>query len=155
MQLYEKSLTTDLENNYVKPVTFQYPQPELLWYLPHHPVTNPNKPGKVRRVANAASTYKGVSLNSRLETGPDLLNNMFVLLLRFREKPVAVSVVIEGLFMQKSITDEDQNALRFLWPNKNGIKQYQYMRLIFGALIIKRTKSLKRSFVKCNALTFA
>ena len=31
MQLYEKSLTTDLENNYVKPVTFQYPQPELLW----------------------------------------------------------------------------------------------------------------------------
>ena len=25
MQLYEKSLTTDLENNYVKPVTFQYP----------------------------------------------------------------------------------------------------------------------------------
>ena len=49
MQLYEKSLTTYLENNYVKPVTFQYPQLELLWYLPHHPVTNPNKPGKVRR----------------------------------------------------------------------------------------------------------
>ena len=106
MQLYEKSLTTDLENNYVKPVTFQYPQPELLWYLPHHPVTNPNKPGKVRRVANAASTYKGVSLNPCLETGPDLLNNMFVLLLRFREKPVAVSTVIEGMFMQKSITDK-------------------------------------------------
>ena len=107
MQLYEKSLTTDLENNYVKPVTFQYPQPELLWYLPHHPVTNPNKPGKVRRVANAASTYKGVSLNSCLETGPDLLNNMFGLLLRFREKPVAVSADIEGMFMQIGIKDED------------------------------------------------
>ena len=133
MQLYEKSLTTDLENNYVKPVTFQYPQLELLWYLPHHPVTNPNKPGKVRRVANAASTYKGVSLNSCLETGPDLLNNMFGFLLRFREKPVTVSADIEGMFMQIGIKDEDQNALRFLWPTKNGIKQYQYTRLIFGA----------------------
>ena len=68
MQLFEKSLTTDLENNYIKPVFFQYPQPGLLWYLPHHPVTNPNKPGKVHREANAASTYAGVSLNSFLET---------------------------------------------------------------------------------------
>ena len=90
----EKLLITDKENNYVKPVTFQYPQRELLWYLPHHPVTNPSKPRKVRRVANAASTYKGVSLNSCLETGPDLLNNMFGLLLRFREKPVSVSADI-------------------------------------------------------------
>ena len=133
MQLYEKLLTTDLENNYVKPVTFQHQQPKLLWYLPHHPVTNPNKPGKVRRVANAALTFKGVSLNSCLETGLDLLNNMFGLLLRFREKPVAVSAVIEGMFMQIGIKDEAQNALRFLWPTKNGIKQYQYTRLIFGA----------------------
>ena len=55
MQFYEKLLTTDMENNSVKPVTFQYPQPELL-HLSHHPVTNPNKPGKVCRVADAAST---------------------------------------------------------------------------------------------------
>ena len=26
-----------------------------------------------------------------------------------------------------------QNALHFLWPTTNGIKQYQYTRLIFGA----------------------
>ena len=30
MEFYEKLLTTDLENNYVKSVIFQYPQPELL-----------------------------------------------------------------------------------------------------------------------------
>ena len=28
------------------------------WYLPPYPVLNPNKPGKVRRVCNAASNYK-------------------------------------------------------------------------------------------------
>ena len=121
MQLHEKLLTTDLENNYVKPVTFQYPQPELLRYLPHYTVSNPNKPGKVRRVTNAAVTYKSVSLKSCLETGPDLLNSIFGLLLR--EKPVAVSADIEGMFMQICLKDEYQNALRFLWFTTNGIKQ--------------------------------
>ena len=47
MQVYEILLTTHLENNYFKSVTFQYPQPELLWYIPHRPVSNPNKPEKV------------------------------------------------------------------------------------------------------------
>ena len=82
-QLYEKTLDTDLEKGYVKPVTFSNPAPEKIWYLPHHPVTNPNKPGKVRRVANAASVFKKQSLNKNLLSGPDLLNNLVGLLLRF------------------------------------------------------------------------
>ena len=45
-QLYEKTLETDLEKGYVKPVIFSNPAPEKIWYLPHHPVTNPNKPGE-------------------------------------------------------------------------------------------------------------
>ena len=45
---------------------------------------------------------------------------------------MAVSADIEGMFMQTGIKDEDQNALRFLCPTKNGIKN-QYTRLIFGA----------------------
>ena len=36
------------------------------WYLPHHPVLNPHKPGKVRVVFDAASTYAGTSLNGEL-----------------------------------------------------------------------------------------
>ena len=64
-------------------------------------------------MANAASTYKSVSLNSWFETGHDLLNDIIGLLLQFREKPVAVSVDIEGLFRQIGIKEEDQNALRF------------------------------------------
>ena len=74
-ELYEQTLTTDLQKFYVKPVEMQQPEPEKIWYLPHHPVFNPNKPGKVRRVANAADKFKGQSLNSNLMTGPDLLNN--------------------------------------------------------------------------------
>ena len=94
---------------------------------------NPKKPGKVRRVANAASSFRGQSLNDNRLSGPDLLQNLFLLLLHFRERPVAVIADIEAMFMQISITEKDKAALRFLWLTGNSIRQYQYTRLIFGA----------------------
>ena len=59
--LYDATLQTDIEKGYVKSVLFENPQPARIWYLPHHPVCNPNKPGKVRQVDNAASIFKGQS----------------------------------------------------------------------------------------------
>ena len=111
----------------------QQPEPKKTWYLPHHPVVNPNKPGKVRRVANAGAKFRGQSLNSNLITGPDLLNNLVEILLRFRENSVAILSDIEGMFMQLAIRPEDQSVLRFLWPNEEMVNQYQFTRLIFGA----------------------
>ena len=54
---YQETWQTDLEKGYVKPVVFTEPQPETVCYLPHPPVCNPKKPGKVRRVASAASSF--------------------------------------------------------------------------------------------------
>ena len=85
-----------------------------IWYIPTHPVENPNKPGKVRRVAKAASKFKGVSLNTALLTGPDLLANLLEIILRFRKQPVGVLADIEGIFMQVAIREEDESSLRFL-----------------------------------------
>ena len=130
---YNKILLTDLEKNYVKPVEMQDPQPDRVWYLPHHPVEHINKPGKVRQVANAASKFRGQSLNSNLLAGPDLLNNLLGVLMRFREHPVAVLADIEGMFMQIAIHQIEQSALRFLWLAGNQIQQYQFIRLLFGS----------------------
>ena len=33
-----------------------------IWYLPHHPVIHPHKPGKVRVVFDCAAKYNGISL---------------------------------------------------------------------------------------------
>ena len=57
--LYDATLQTDIKKCYVKPVVFENPQQERIWYIPHHPVCNPNKPGQVRRVASADSIFKG------------------------------------------------------------------------------------------------
>ena len=46
------------------------------WNLPHHPVLNPNKCWKVRRVCNAASKYKDVCLMDKLLARLDLLQGL-------------------------------------------------------------------------------
>ncbi len=72
---YSETIRHDVEKGYVEKVPVgQKPDAEgKEWYLPHHPVVNPHKPGKVRRVLNGAAVFRGQSLNKSLLTGPDLL----------------------------------------------------------------------------------
>ena len=107
------------------------------WYLPHHPVVNPNKPGKVRVVFDAAAKFKGTSLNDMLLTGPDLLNSLIGVLLRFRDFPIAVCADIEAMFHQVKVCEQDTHALRFLWnaddPLHGAPDIYKMLVHIFGA----------------------
>ena len=73
------------------------------WYLPHHPVVNPNKPGKVRKVLNGAAKFHVASLDKSILTGPDWLQNLINVFLRFRQHPFAVSADIEGMFLQVGV----------------------------------------------------
>ena len=134
---YSKTIEDDLSKGYV----IQVPPHNFSnrsireWYLPHHPVVNPNKPGKVRRVLNGASKFHGTSLNKSLLVGPDLLQNLVFVLLRFRQHHFAVSADIEGMFLQVGVLPEDQPSLRFLWredPTAD-VVVHQYTRHIFGA----------------------
>ena len=102
-------------------------------FLPHHPVNNENKPGKVRRVANASSIFQGQSLNSNLLKGPDLLSNLTGVIMRFRENRIALCAVIEQMFMQVKVDPKDRPYLRFLWNNSGHIETYEYTGHVFGA----------------------
>ena len=51
------------------------------WFLPHHPVRNPNKLDKVQIVMDAAAKYDGVFLNDKFDTAPDLLKSLVGVLL--------------------------------------------------------------------------
>ena len=108
----------------------------ITWYIPHHAVTNPNKPGKVRVVFHAAAKYNGTSLNDQLLQGPCLMNALIGVLIRFREEEVAFSADVEGTFYQTSETPSDTDALRFLWwPGsiKDRPEDYKMLVHIFGA----------------------
>ena len=85
--------------------------------------------------ADAAAKFQGSSLNSHLLSGPDLLNNLVGIFMRFREEKVALSVDIEAMFNQVAVPEADQGALRFLWRRspESPIEVYPYVRHIFGA----------------------
>ena len=73
--LYQQSIDTNVERVLVKILDKSEVKGTFgkQWYLPHHPVLNPNKPGKVRRVCNTASQYKEVCLKEKLLAGLDLM----------------------------------------------------------------------------------
>ena len=89
----------------------------------------------MRSVAKAASKFCGESLNSNLPTGPDLLQNLVGILLRFRDHPAAVFSDIKGMFMINALTQDDQSAVRFLSMIENNIQQLRFTTLIFGATL--------------------
>ena len=107
------------------------------WFLPHHPVVHPNKPGKVRVVFDGAAEVDGVSLNSTLITGPDLLNNLVGVLIRFRSGRIAIAADVEAYYHQVLVPPEDAESLRFFWTeNIHDDKDICVMQMlvhIFGA----------------------
>ena len=134
---YKKTIDDDVAKGYVRKLTTEEASAPVKhqWFLPHHPVLNPNKPGKVRRVCNAAAPFRGASLNDHLLTGPDLLNSLVGVLMRFRQERVALSADIESMFSQVAVVQKDQPVLRFLWRGKQNAEPdvYQFCRHIFGA----------------------
>ena len=75
---YSNTIKEDLDKGYVVRVKDAHKVEycsEREWYLPHHPVVDPNKPDKVLMVRNDASLEKS------LLTGADLLQNLIYVLL--------------------------------------------------------------------------
>ena len=113
---YMDGMNDLLEKGYAVPV----PKKDVhrndckVWYLPHHPVINPNKE-KIRIVFDCAVEHNGISLNSKVRQGPDLTNKLVGVLTHFRLHPIAIMADIQAMFHQVRVTLEDQDALRFLW----------------------------------------
>ncbi|XP_065094804.1 uncharacterized protein LOC135715461 [Ochlerotatus camptorhynchus] len=89
--------------------------PKRTWFLPLGVVVNPKKPDKVRVVWDAAASVEGVSLNSVLLKGPDLLTALQAVLCRYRQKETAISGDIMEMFHQVLIILQDRTAQWFLW----------------------------------------
>ncbi|XP_062600914.1 uncharacterized protein LOC134262527 [Saccostrea cucullata] len=107
------------------------------WYIPHHGVYHPKKPGKLRVVFDCSARFKEASLNEYLLTGPDLTNALTGVLCRFRQHPVAVMCDVEKMFHQFVVHEADRDFLRFLWWEDGNLdaepKEYRMRVHLFGA----------------------
>jgi len=93
---------------------------EGVWYLPHHAVINDKKPEKLRIVFDCASRYLGESLNEKCLQGPDYINKLLGVLIRFRQDEYAVMGDIESMYYQVKVPTEQRDYLRFLWYDNVG-----------------------------------
>ena len=103
-------------------------------YIPHHRVTNINKLNKLRIVFDAAAKFSNLSLNHHLLKGPDFLNSLIGILLRFRGGQYAIIGDIEAMYHQVKVLKEYTDSLRILWrENFNAsIDEYIMCVHIFG-----------------------
>lgn len=138
LSVFQRTIAEYLDKKYISIIdtTIKNTDNRKVWYLPIFPVFNRNKPNKTRIVWDAAAKSHGVSLNSMLLKGPDLLACLPAILFRFRQKQIAVCGDIEQMFHQIFIRREDCDAQRFLWRDCDPEKEprtYVMNVMIFGA----------------------
>ncbi|XP_067047620.1 uncharacterized protein [Acropora muricata] len=113
---------------------------ETVHYLPHHAVLRRDRETtKVRVVydGSAKSPENKYSLNDCLEVGPNLIPQLFDVLVKFRSDPIALTADIEKAFLMVSMNEASKDMLRFLWfKNPSEITpeviQLRFCRLVFG-----------------------
>jgi len=104
-----RKLTTEELDAYDGPV----------YYISHHEVLRPDsKSTPVRIVFNSSANYRGHALNDYWAKGPDLLNNLLAVLLRFRENESALMGDIKKMYHSIKITPMDQHTHRFFCGGK-------------------------------------
>ncbi|XP_043496405.1 uncharacterized protein LOC122520381 [Polistes fuscatus] len=90
---------------------------------------------KLRVVFDASfKSDNGNSLNDELMKGPCLLNDIRIVLFRFRLHRFVFSCDIEKMFRQISVNPEDRDYLRVLWYDEDGssTKSFRMSTLPFG-----------------------
>ena len=94
-----------------------------VFYLSHHEIVlvkAGSSSTPLRIVFNSSATYLGSSLNSFLCQGPDFLNNLVGVLLRFRQGYIRFVADIKKMYNSVKI-ELEQHTHRFLWQDMHTV----------------------------------
>ncbi|XP_050500156.1 uncharacterized protein LOC126880374 [Diabrotica virgifera virgifera] len=127
----------DWENTGIIEEVEEEPLKKNTHYLAHHAVVKESSlTTKIRPVFDAsAKDGNGNSLNDLLEKGPNLIELIIPLILKFRLHKIGVTSDIAKAFLQISISEKDRDFLRFLWwknYEKREIKIFRHCRVVSG-----------------------
>ena len=107
-----------------------------VWYIPQHGVFHPKKKN-IRVVFDCSARFESISMNDQLFSGPDLLNDLLGVLLRFRKEQTAITCDNQKMFYQFEVHREDRDYLRFMWWPKGDTslepKTFRMTVHLFGA----------------------
>lgn len=105
------------------------------FYLPHHAVVKETSLTTKLRVVfdGSAKSSTGISLNDILLIGPQIQNDLFTLLIRFRCYRYVLTGDIEKMYRQFLVKPEDRRYQKILWRDKMGqLNNYQLNTVTFG-----------------------
>lgn len=133
--------------------------PGETWYIPHHGIYHTKKPEKLRVIFDCSAKHKGTSLNEHLLAGPDMINNLTSVLLRFQQHQIALLCDIEKMFHQFQVQERDRTFLCFLWWRDGDIstqpKVYRMTVHLFGAVSSPGCANYAlKHLAKENSITF-
>ncbi|XP_006822096.1 uncharacterized protein LOC102801454 [Saccoglossus kowalevskii] len=135
MEQYLQFMEKVIERQHASPVPDSELASDNAWYLPHFGVYHPRK-AQIRVVFDSSARCNGTSLNDALLQGPDQMNSLIGVLLRFRCHPIAVMGDIEQMFHSFHVNEEHRNYLRFFWFQENNpekpVIQYRMNVHLFG-----------------------
>ena len=117
--MYDNQIKDMVERNVAEKLTAndlkEYSGP--YYYLSHHEVLKTASSTPFRIVFNSSFKYHGHNLNDYWAKGPNLLNNLIGILLRFSERKIAITGDINKMYHSIKISQLDQHTHRFLWRN--------------------------------------
>ena len=121
--------------------------PKIHYFLPHHPVFKlDSSTTKLRVVFDAsAKTSTNISLNDCLMNGPQIQDDLFSILIRFRFPRYVFSGDLAKMFRQIKIIDSDQYLCLILWRNhpSENLSVFKLSTVTYG------TKSASYLATKC------
>ena len=107
-----------------------------VFYVPHHEVYKEVSASTlIRIVINSSLPYNGRSLNDILMKGPNTLNDLFGVQLRFRSYQVAIVCYISKMYHSIRTTEKERHLRRILWRDADenqSIKVYGTEVMMFG-----------------------
>ena len=134
-QQYKEFMTKLLQRGHAERVS----QEELKtpgWFVTHFGVMHPKKQS-LRVVFNVSLKYKNHILNTYLLQGPDLINNLSGVLIRYRKEVVVLMCDIETMFYQVEVGKDHRRFLRFYWWDTDDLDRspvaFQMTVHLFGA----------------------
>ncbi|XP_076301700.1 uncharacterized protein LOC143219711 [Lasioglossum baleicum] len=105
-------------------------------YLPHHPVIKEHSlTTKLRVVFNAScATSNGTSLNTYLQVGPKLQNELFAVIARWRQHQFVLTADVAKMFRQIRVHPLDCDYQRILWrpPGSDVVRPCRLTTVTYG-----------------------
>ena len=137
---YDKIIQEQLHRGFNEKVTDPQSTTGHVHYIPHHAVLRDSSTTPLRIVYDCSCSPNAAqpSLNSCLSTGPDILNDMTAILVRFRCYRYGITADIEKAFLSISLDEKDRDATRFFWISdptnpESPFEVYRFKSILFGA----------------------